>query len=143
MQVKRINVGDEGLNRYFGPLEARIMELLWSSRELSIREVQSVLSQVEPISVNAVMTVMNRLVKKGHLAKAAGRAGRAQGAKFKPAQTKDEFLHEQMTAVSQGLLQEYGSLIVTHMIDALDAADPEIVARLEQKINEMKRGKTP
>lgn len=141
MRINRINVNDEGLNRFFGPLEARIMELLWSSGELSIREVQSVLSREEPISVNAVMTVMNRLLKKGHLVKAADRAGRDRGATFKPVLGKEQFLDEQMRAVSQGLVQEYGDLIVTHMIDALDGADPGIVAKLEQKINEMKRGK--
>lgn len=142
MQIKRINVNGEGLNRFFGPLEARIMELLWSSGELSIREVQSVLNQETPISVNAVMTVMNRLREKGHLAKTAGGIGKARGAKFKPVQAKEEFLTEQMKAVSQGLIQEYGSLVVTHMIDVLDEADSEVIAKLERKLNEMK-GKKP
>ncbi|MCL6457999.1 MAG: BlaI/MecI/CopY family transcriptional regulator [Gorillibacterium sp.] len=141
MQIKRINVNGEGLNRFFGPLEAKIMELLWSSGELSIREVQSVLSQENPISVNAVMTVMNRLREKGQLAKTTGGIGRARGAKFKPVLAKEEFLAEQMKAVSQGLFQEYGSLVVTHMIDALDEADPEVIAKLEQKLNEMKQEK--
>jgi predicted transcriptional regulator len=143
MRIKRINVNGEGLNRFFGPLEAKIMELLWSSGELSIREVQSVLNQETPISVNAVMTVMNRLREKGHLAKATGGIGRARGAKFKPVQTKEEFLAEQMRAESQGLIQEYGSLVVTHMIDVLDDADPEVIAKLEQKLNEMKQEKKP
>lgn len=141
MQIKRMNVNGEGMNRFFGPLESRIMELLWSSGELSIREVQSVLSQITPISVNAVMTVMNRLLEKGHLVKSAGGIGKTRGAKFRPSATKDEFLAEQMKAVSQGLIQEYGNLVVTHMIDVLDDADMEIIARLERKLDEMKKGK--
>ncbi|WP_058300688.1 BlaI/MecI/CopY family transcriptional regulator [Gorillibacterium timonense] len=143
MQIKKINVQGEGLTRFFGPLEAKIMELLWSSGELSIREVQSVLTQDTPISINAVMTVMNRLREKGHLTKTAGGIGRARGAKFRPLQAKEEFLDEQMKAVSQGLIQEYGSLVVTHMIDVLEDADAEIIAKLEQKLNEMKRGNKP
>ncbi|MNL81573.1 hypothetical protein D3C87_2087330 [compost metagenome] len=55
--------------------------------------------------------------------------------------SKEEFLAEQMKAVSQGLIQEYGSMVVTHMIDVLDEADPEVIARLERKLSEMKSGK--
>lgn len=141
MQIKRINVDEQGLNRFFGPLEAKIMDILWSSSPLSIREVQSILTQETPITINAVMTVMNRLVEKGHLTKATVGTGRARVAKFTPLQTKEQFLSEQMKVVSQGLLQEYGSLVVNHMIDALDDVDPEVISRLERKLSEMKSGK--
>ncbi|SEU28227.1 BlaI/MecI/CopY family transcriptional regulator [Paenibacillus sp. NFR01] len=141
MPIKRINVDGEGLQRYFGTLEAKIMELLWASAGMSIRDVQSVLQQESPITVNAVMTVMNRLVEKGHLLKSSGGFGKARGAVYRPALSREAFLAEQMHAVSQGLIQEHGSLVVAHMIDMLDEADPEIIARLERKLNEMKQGK--
>lgn len=141
MQIKRINVDEQGLNRFFGPLEAKIMDILWSSNPLSIREVQSIITQETSITINAVMTVMNRLVEKGHLTKATVGTGRARVAKFTPLQTKEQFLSEQMKIVSQGLLQEYGSLVVNHMIDALDDVDPEVISRLERKLSEMKSGK--
>lgn len=141
MQIKRMNVDSQGLNRFFGPLESKIMDILWSSSPLSIREVQSILTQETSITINAVMTVMNRLVDKGHLTKETVGTGRARAAKFTPLQSKEQFLAEQMKVVSQGLIQEYGSLVVTHMIDALDDVDPEVIARLEQKLSQMKSGK--
>lgn len=141
MQIKRMNVDSHGLNRFFGPLESKIMDILWSSSPLSIREVQSILTQESSITINAVMTVMNRLVEKGHLTKATVGTGRARVAKYTPLLTKEQFLAEQMKVVSQGLIQEYGSLVVTHMIDALDDVDPEVISRLEQKLSEMKSGK--
>jgi predicted transcriptional regulator len=140
MQIKRMNVNGEGLNRFFGPLEAKIMDILWSSDGSSIKEVQTILNQETSISVNTVMTVMNRLLEKGHLTKATSGFGRAHVAKFRPLQSKEQFLSEQTKVVSQGLIQEFGSLVVNHMIDALDDVDPEVIARLEQKLNEIKSG---
>ncbi|GIP34464.1 BlaI/MecI/CopY family transcriptional regulator [Paenibacillus sp. J2TS4] len=141
MKIKRMNVDGQGLNRFFGSLESKIMDILWSSPPLSIREVQSILTEETPITINAVMTVMNRLVDKGHLSKKTAGTGRARAAKFRPVQSKEQFLAEQMKVVSQGLIEEYGSLVVTHMIEALDDVDPEVIARLERKLSEMKSGK--
>ncbi|OXS52854.1 transcriptional regulator [Cohnella sp. CIP 111063] len=141
MPIKRLNMKGEGLNRFFGPLEARIMAILWSSEGLTIKEVQSILNQESPISVNAVMTVMNRLVDKGHLKKTPSGSGRTQAAKFSTVQTREQFLSDQTKEVSQGLIQEYGSLVVNHMIDALDEVDPEVIAKLERKLQEIKDGR--
>lgn len=139
MKIKKLNVGSEGLNRFFGPLEAKIMELLWSSEGMSIKEVQSILNVDNPISVNAVTTVMNRLLEKGHLSKVLVGTGRTQAARFSTVQSKEQFLSEQTKAVSQGLIQEYGSLVVSHMIDALEDVDQEMIAKLEHKLSEIKK----
>ncbi|RJE88399.1 BlaI/MecI/CopY family transcriptional regulator [Paenibacillus sp. 1011MAR3C5] len=141
MKIKRLNVDEEGLNRFFGPLEAKIMDILWSTEGMKIKEVQTILNQESPISVNAVMTVMNRLVYKGHLAKVQTGTGRNQAAQFSAVLPKEQFLSEQTKAVSQGLIQEYGSLVVSHMIDALDDVDQETISKLERKLSELKRGK--
>ncbi|WP_010275499.1 BlaI/MecI/CopY family transcriptional regulator [Paenibacillus senegalensis] len=138
MKIKKMKIDGEGLNRFFGPLESRIMDILWSSEGLSIKEVQAILNQESPISVNAVMTVMNRLQDKGLLTKVMTGTGRTRAAKFSTIQSREQFLSEQTKEVSQGLIQEYGSLVVNHMIDALDDVDPEVIARLERKLNDIK-----
>jgi Predicted transcriptional regulator len=139
MKIKKLNVAGEGLNRFFGPLEAKIMDLLWSSEGMSIKEVQSILNPESPISINAVTTVMNRLLEKGHLTKVLVGTGRTQAARFSTVQTKEQFLSEQTKVVSQGLIQEYGSLVVSHMIDALEDVDQEMIAKLERKLSEIKK----
>jgi len=139
MKIKKLNVSVEGLNRFFGPLEAKIMDILWSSEGMSVKEVQSILNREHPISINAVTTVMNRLLDKGHLTKALVGTGRTQAARFSTVQSKEQFLAEQTRAVSQGLIREYGSLVVSQMIDALDDADPEMIAKLERKLDQIKK----
>lgn len=69
MRIHNFKVGERGLNRFFGPLEARIMDILWARPGSSIREVQTALEQDKDVNFNTVMTVMNRLVDKGLLGK--------------------------------------------------------------------------
>lgn len=139
MKISKLNLEEEGLNRFFGPLEARIMDILWASDGLTAKEMQSTLTQESSISVNAVMTVMNRLFDKGHLTKVQIGTGRNKAAQFRPVQSREQFLSEQTKAVSQGLIKEFGDLVVSHMIDALDEVDEEIIEKLERKLNEINR----
>lgn len=69
MNIKNFKYDEVGLNRFFGPLEANIMEYLWDKDEQSIKAVQQSLELDKPINFNTVMTVMNRLVEKGILEK--------------------------------------------------------------------------
>lgn len=73
MKLQHFKMKESGLNRFFGPLEAKIMEILWDSRELahelSIKDVQQKLESDKQVNFNTVMTVMNRLVEKGFLEK--------------------------------------------------------------------------
>ncbi|CAM3471606.1 MULTISPECIES: BlaI/MecI/CopY family transcriptional regulator [Paenibacillaceae] len=139
--VKKFNVNEEGLNRFFGPLEAKIMNILWLSDGMSIKDVQSILNQESPISFNTVMTVMNRLLEKGHLSKDTRGKGRNRVTVFEPVQTKEQFLHVQTKAVTDGLIQEFGDLVVGHMIDALEDADSELINKLSDKLNQLKSRK--
>nr|WP_144932674.1 MULTISPECIES: BlaI/MecI/CopY family transcriptional regulator [Paenibacillaceae] len=131
-------MNEEGLNRFFGPLEARIMERVWQTGRASIKEVQEMLCKEAPISFNAVMTVMNRLCEKGHLNRLAKRS-RGEVSYYAAVQTKEQFLSEQTKELANGLITDFGPLVVNHLIDSLDQADPELIERLEQKLHEMRR----
>lgn len=139
LSIKRFKYNEEGLSRFFGPLEARIMELLWSNEkgEISIKEVQQTLDSEKNINFNTVMTVMNRLVEKGVLKKRA--SGRVS--LFSPIQTKEEFLEEQSKKLTENLLDEFGGVVISHMIDSLTDVDETLLNKLEQKIQQLKKDK--
>lgn len=42
--------------------------------------------------------------------------------------------------MTQGLIREFGDLVVGHMIDALDEADPKLISKLQDKLNQMNHG---
>lgn len=140
MKVERMKIREEGLNRFFGHLEARIMEIVWEQENVSIKEVQALIN--EELSFNTVMTVLNRLVEKGHLVKSISGKGRNKSSHFQPLQSKDQFIHEQTRTVTEELVQEYGQLVVNHMFDAVEQSDPALMKLLEERINQWKHDKS-
>ncbi|MGG0410109.1 BlaI/MecI/CopY family transcriptional regulator [Peribacillus simplex] len=137
MNIKNFKYDEVGLNRFFGPLEANIMEYLWDKDEQSIKSVQQSLELDKPINFNTVMTVMNRLVEKGILEK------RSEGrlSLFRPVQSKAEFLEEQSKKLTENLLAEFGGAVISHMLDAMKDADQGLIEKLEQKIQSLKKDK--
>jgi predicted transcriptional regulator len=138
LKVKTIHLNEEGLNRFFGSLEASIMEVLWDKEKLTIKQVHEILQSEDGVSLSAVMTVMLRLADKGHLIKDSSGGGRSKLTFFSPVQKKEQFILEQTKVVTDGLVEDFGSLMVSHLIDNMDKADPDLLLRLEQKLNELK-----
>ncbi|MCD1260621.1 BlaI/MecI/CopY family transcriptional regulator [Paenibacillus athensensis] len=136
MRIDKINLQEAGTNRFFGSLEARIMDALWSrpSCEATIRDVQEQLDADGPISFNAVMTVMNRLVEKGHLQKAA----RGRTSMFRTTLTQDQFVSEQTKQAAYGLVEQFGGLAIAHFLDAIEQLQPELLQELETKLLKLK-----
>lgn len=139
LSIKRFKYNEEGLSRFFGPLEARIMDLFWEREheEFSIKEVQKALDSEKNINFNTVMTVMNRLVEKGVLKKRA--SGRMS--LFSPIQSKVEFFDEQSKKLTENLLDEFGGVVISHMIDSLTDVDETLLDKLEKKILQLKKDK--
>lgn len=135
MEIKTFKYGEAGLNRFFGSLEARIMELLWDSEELSIKEVRQRLEKDKPINFNTVMTVMNRLADKGMLSK------RVQGrlSLYRPVLTKQAFIDRQSKQLTENLIDEFGGVVITHMLDAIKEVDQTLLDKLESKLKQLKK----
>ncbi|ANY65818.1 transcriptional regulator [Paenibacillus sp. BIHB 4019] len=126
------DIQTKGLERFFGPLEAKIMTILWSQPDSYIKDVQHKLEQDKPLNFNTVMTVMNRLVDKGLLVKSSGKPS-----KYAPVHTQEQFLSIQ----SRELLEDLGPLVVNYMFDAMEEVDEELLDKLEQKIKSLKEGR--
>lgn len=135
MKIQKFNRNESGLNRFFGPLEAKILDILWNDVEMTIKDVQQMLDKEKATNFNTVMTVMNRLVEKGILQKRV----EGRSSLFKPVQTREEFLNAQSKEMTNELIDEFGNVVVSHMLDALEDVDDDLVAKLEQKIKELKK----
>ena len=135
MKIRKFKMNESGLNRFFGPLEAKIMDILWNDMEMTIKEVQLVLEREKLTNFNTVMTVMNRLVEKGILQKRV----EGRSSVYKPVLSRAEFLNTQSKEMTNELMDEFGNVVVSHMLDALEDVDEDLVAKLEQKIMELKK----
>lgn len=135
MFVHNYKLNEQGLKHFFGPLEAQIMEIVWGSPHITIKEVQQKLE--EELNFNTVMTVMNRLVEKGHLQKQC----KGRSTQYLPIQSKEEFLHAQTKAMTKELMGEFADLVVVHMLDDLDQVDLKLIHQLEDRLNQLKKKK--
>ncbi|MGX4585370.1 BlaI/MecI/CopY family transcriptional regulator [Paenibacillus chitinolyticus] len=138
MKIHTFKTNESGLNRFFGPLEAKIMNILWDGPEMAIKDVQHALEREKLVNFNTVMTVMNRLLDKGILSKRMDR----RTSLYKPVQSRDEFLECQSKELTHELMEEFGSsLVVNHMLDALEEVDPMLIEKLQQKILDLRKDK--
>lgn len=135
MRIRKFKINESGLNRFFGPLEAKILDVLWGNTEMTIKEVQQKLEKEKPTNFNTVMTVMNRLTEKGILQKRP----EGRSSLYKPVLSRSEFLDAQSKEMTNELMEEFGTVVVSHMLDALEEVDDDLVAKLEQKIKELKK----
>lgn len=79
--------------RDFGELEARIMESLWAAHgPLTVRDVLTELLEERPLAYTTVMTVMDKLHRKGWLTRES--VGRAYA--YSPRQSKEHYTAELM-----------------------------------------------
>lgn len=136
MKIQHFKYRESGLNRFFGSLEAQIMDILWENQSMTIKDTQQKLEQVKPVNFNTVMTVMNRLVEKGFLEKQQT----DRSYRYRPILTREAFMETQSKELTHEMFEEFGQLAVSHMLDALEEADPELLYKLEQKVKELKKG---
>jgi predicted transcriptional regulator len=124
--------GDAAPTATLGPLEARIMEILWAaSGPLPVASVTEALGGEPRLSHSATKAVLNNLAGKRLLTKT--RAGKAT--LFAPRLDKAELNKEVVASVIGWLTRTYGAPVITQLVDEL-AMDEASLAEFERLIAE-------
>ncbi len=118
----------------FGDLERDIMEVVWTRRSATVRDVLTALRASRSCAYTTVMTVMNRLVEKGILR----RKPEGQSYRYTAAATKEVFLDRSSRQVVETFVRQFGDLALAHFVDVIDDVSPAKLAALRRKF----RGKT-
>ena len=119
-----------------GALEREVMSIAWTTTEVNVRDVCDQLSSA--IAYTTVMTTMDRLFKKGLLARR--KVGRAFV--YRAAASRDEMEGAVATELVHGLLQQDGAEplpILSSLVDAVSARDRALLDDLERLIREKRR----
>lgn len=127
-ESKRVSTG-------LGPLESRIMELLWSQAEATVGSVAEGLAVPKRPAYTTVMTVMGRLTAKGLLRRRLD--GRAYV--YRPAMTKAEFLADRSRAGVQALVRDFGEVALAHFVEEIEGADPKKLEQLREFLKPVER----
>lgn len=114
-----------------GTLESRVMEILWARGESTVRDV---CEQIEsPRAYTTVMTTLERLFKKGLLARQ--KSGRAF--LYKPAVTRQEWQRnraDNLLGVFLNSPEPSRNLLLSTLLDAVGEHDETLLDELERQI---------
>ncbi|MEM8530887.1 MAG: BlaI/MecI/CopY family transcriptional regulator [Chloroflexota bacterium] len=124
----------EGLIKVLGPLETEIMQNLWENSKGTVRSVHRVLSEQRSLAYTTVLTCMQRLTKKGLLIQTPSETGPAYI--YTPAISKQDFHQLIVQQVLDSLLEDYGDLVVTYIVEYLGRNDPNGLSRLHELLHQ-------
>ncbi|OOP57887.1 MAG: hypothetical protein AYP45_00770 [Candidatus Brocadia carolinensis] len=126
----------EGLNHVLGTLEKDIMEVLWERQESSVKDILDAFPADRNISYSAVITVTNRMTKKGLLKKR--KMGKAYF--YKPIYDREQFFEMVSKKVVEGISGFSLKSAMVHFVDYMSQMDPEKMEYFS-KLIESKRKK--
>ena len=118
-----------------GRLERQVMDVVWQHAHVSVKDVQAGLSR--RVAYTTVMTTMDRLFKKGMLARE--RDGRAF--RYKASYTREEMERVVAGGLLRALLDAGGAArpMLSNLVDAIGEKDKALLDELEQLVREKRR----
>lgn len=125
----------KGLACALGSLEKDIMDILWVKGEVSGKEALSEINLSKKVANTTVLTVLDRLAKKGLVKKVKGESVYI----YSPALTKDEFTNMVSQEVMRGVLDISASSAIASFVDVLAKTDPKELDRLSMLIVKKKK----
>ena len=123
------------LSEVLGPLEAEIMDVVWDSGEVTVRDVHQALSADRTIAYTTVMTTLGRLADKGLLRRIEDQPAHHYTAVV----SRDQYARSTVKSVVDWLLGHFPDPAVAYFIDRVEKEDEEVVDRLRQAIDERRR----
>ncbi|MBI5491730.1 MAG: BlaI/MecI/CopY family transcriptional regulator [Deltaproteobacteria bacterium] len=121
--------------KILGRLEQEILEVLWARGEATGKAVFSEIKGTREIALTTVLTVLERLCKKGFVKRTKGDSVYI----FSPAYTKEGFAKEVSGEVLRGIFEISRSGACASFVDTLADTDPVELDRLSVLIEKKKK----
>lgn len=126
-----VRLSAEGVAKVLGDLEARVMHAVWTSgRPMPARAVHKLVYEKHDVAVLTVITVLNKLVRKGLLR----RAKKDDLLHYEALMTEDEFMAHASRRVVEGVLALGPDVVASSLVDVLAEQDPARLAELGRLI---------
>ncbi len=125
----------EGYSKMLGRLEQEILDVLWAKGPISGKAVHSDINRARDIALTTVLTVIERLAKKGLVKKERGEGVYM----YSCAYSRDEFAREVSQEVFKGIFEISSSGASASFVDILAESDPDELDRLSALIKDKKK----
>lgn len=112
-----------------GDLELEVLNALWDGGSLSTPDVHARVGLPRELAYTTVLTVLQRLTKKGLVTRGDGRRSHVYTAVL----SRDEYERERARVIA-GTLIELGEVGVAAFLAEADRLDPEVLRGLRRKL---------
>lgn len=120
-----------------GPLERKVLEILWNKKQATARDISNSLEQVgERRAYSTVRTIIKRLVDKKIIAETTNYDDRTFI--YVPLLSKEELEKIIVRSVLGELLSRFKQSTISYLAEELSDNEKEI-KKIKEKLNEMKR----
>lgn len=108
VKLDQINISNDGLTKFFSPIEAAILRALWSEGKMTTSE----LTGKTNIPLTSVAGTLDRLVKAGYTTRQTENVNGRVRYVYEPVFSEEEAASEITTKILDSLVQAFGPLAV-------------------------------
>lgn len=120
------------LAEVLGPLEAEIMDVVWDTDEVTVRDVHKALGASRPLAYTTVMTTLGRLADKGLVRRIEDQPAH----RYVPLVTREQYARSTVKSVVDWLVNHFPDPAVAYFIDRVEKEDVEVIDRLRDAIDQ-------
>ncbi|MFW9939059.1 MAG: BlaI/MecI/CopY family transcriptional regulator [Candidatus Thorarchaeota archaeon] len=120
-----------------GPLELKIMQLMWKNHSSTVREMYEVLSKERKIALTTISTTMNRLFQKGFLTREIETGKGGLFYIYKTKESKKGFEKKISQNLAKQIIKSYGNITSMKIIQEISKNYNE--EELDKILEELKR----
>lgn len=108
VKLDRINLSNDGLTKFFSPIEARIMQVLWENEEMTTPEI----TEKTDIPLSSVAGTLDRLVKAGFATRKLDKSGPKVRYLYSAAESMDNTANTITKKVLDSLVDTFGKVAI-------------------------------
>ncbi|MBE0520813.1 MAG: BlaI/MecI/CopY family transcriptional regulator [Candidatus Methanoperedenaceae archaeon] len=108
VKLDQINISNEGLTKFFSPIEAAILRVLWTDGDMMTSE----LTEKTKIPLTSIAGTLDRLVKAGYAKRSVDNVNGRVRYVYSPVFSEEEAASEITTRVLDSLVDAFGPLAV-------------------------------
>jgi len=108
VKLDRINLSNEGLTKFFSPIEAQIMEVLWTNEKSTTPEI----TEKTGIPLSSVAGTLDRLVKAGFAKREVDKNGQRVRYLYSATESMDNTANTITKKVLDSLVDTFGKVAI-------------------------------
>ena len=120
------------LAEILGPLEAEIMDVVWDTGEVTVRDVHKALGTSRQLAYTTVMTTLGRLADKGLVKRIEDQPAH----RYEALVSREQYARSTVKSVVDWLVNHFPDPAVAYFIDRVEKEDEEVIDRLRDAIDQ-------